>query len=277
MTKIRGFENLLLLVLLMVIVVILLFPIYWTLNSSVSSSQIILSKNPSLFPMQIDFSAYQKVIERKPIFLWFFNTLLVSLGATALSFVCSFLAGYSLSRFKTYGQQIMGYVLLLNRMVPGALLVIPIYMVFSKLRMINSYQAIIIMNLESIIPFATWMMKGFFDSLPRQLEEAALIDGCGWFSAFTRVVMPLTLPGIAAVTIYSFILCWNEFLYARTLVYNPSKWLFTVGLSSFVGEHSIDWSQIMAGGIYFILPLIVFFILLEPFLISGLSSGSVKG
>jgi multiple sugar transport system permease protein len=171
----------------------------------------------------------------------------------------------------------MGYVLLLNRMVPGTLLVIPLYMVFSKLRMINSFQAIIIMNLESIIPFATWMMKGFFDSLPRQLEEAAFIDGCNWFSAFTRVVMPLTLPGIAAVTIYSLILCWNEFLYARTLVYNPSKWLFTVGLSSFVGEYSINWSHIMACGIYFILPLIVFFILLEPFLVSGLVSGSVKG
>ncbi|GHV42590.1 hypothetical protein AGMMS49546_21760 [Spirochaetia bacterium] len=171
----------------------------------------------------------------------------------------------------------MGYILLLSRMIPGTLLVIPIYMVFTRMKLINSYQALIIMNLEGVIPFATWMMKGFFDSIPKQIEEAANIDGCNWFTSFVRVTLPLTIPGAAAVTIYSLILCWNEFLYARTLAYNQSKWVFTVGLASFIGEHSINWSQIMAGGILFILPLAVFFVFLEPFLVSGLASGSVKG
>jgi multiple sugar transport system permease protein len=263
--------------LLVLLVGVLLFPIYWTFNSSVSTPQLILSKNPPLFPWSLNFTSYREVAERKPIFLWFFNTIFISLGATCLSLVCSLLAGYSLSRYKTYGQQLMGYILLLSRMIPGTLLIIPIYMVFSRLKLINSYQALIIMNLEGVIPFATWMMKGFFDSIPRQIEEAANIDGCNWFSSFTRVTLPLTLPGVAAVTIYSLILCWNEFLYARTLAYNQSKWVFTVGLASFIGEHSVNWNQIMASGILFILPLAVFFILLEPFLVSGLASGSVKG
>lgn len=262
---------------LIIIAVILLFPVYWTLNSSLSTTSVILSKNPSLFPIEINLNAYREVLTRKPILLWLFNTLFVSIGATVLSLICSFLAGYSLSRFKSHGQQLMGYILLLSRMIPGTLLVIPIYMVFTRMKLINSYQALIIMNLEGVIPFATWMMKGFFDSIPKQIEEAANIDGCNWFTSFVRVTLPLTIPGAAAVTIYSLILCWNEFLYARTLAYNQSKWVFTVGLASFIGEHSINWSQIMAGGILFILPLAVFFVFLEPFLVSGLASGSVKG
>jgi multiple sugar transport system permease protein len=263
--------------LLVLLVIVLLFPVYWTFNSSVSTPQIVLSKNPPLFPLSPGFISYQEIIQRKPVLLWFFNTIYISLGATILSLVCSLLAGYSLSRFKSHGQQLMGYILLLSRMIPGTLLIIPIYMVFSRMKLINTYQALIIMNLEGIIPFATWMMKGFFDSIPRQIEEAANIDGCNWFSSFVRITLPLTLPGVAAITIYSLILCWNEFLYARTLAYNQAKWVFTVGLASFIGEHSVNWNQIMAGGILFILPLIVFFIFLEPFLISGLASGSVKG
>ena len=120
-------------------------------------------------------------------------------------------------------------------------------------------------------------MKGFFDSIPKQLEEAAHIDGCSWVGAFIRVTLPLTLPGIAAVAIYSIILCWNEFLYARTLAFDQTRWVFTVGLASFIGEHSINWNQIMAGGIMFVFPLIILFIFLEPFLVKGLTAGSVKG
>jgi multiple sugar transport system permease protein len=275
--KIRRFGTTILTLFLAVLIAVLLFPVYWAFNSSVSTPQIILSKNPSLFPLSPGFGSYREVIQRKPIALWLFNTIFISAGATVLSLVCSLLAGYSLSRFKSHGQRLMGYMLLLSRMIPGTLLVIPVYMVFSRMKLINSYQVLIIMNLEGIIPFATWMMKGFFDSIPRQIEEAANIDGCNWFSSFVKVTLPLTLPGAAAVTVYSLILCWNEFLYARTLAYNQAKWVFTVGLTSFIGEHSVNWNQIMAGGILFILPLIVFFIFLEPFLISGLASGSVKG
>ena len=265
------------LILLISFIVVLLFPIYWTFHSSVTPSSKILSTSPPIFTIHPSLVAYQEVMLRKPIFLWFANTMIVSFGATGISLMLSLLAGYSLSRFATYGQKAMGFFLLLSRMLPGTLIVIPIYMVFSRLKLINTYQALIIMNLTNIIPFATWMMKGFFDSIPNQIEEAAYIDGCNWFQSFTRVTLPLTLPGVAAVAIYSLILSWNEFLYARTLAYNEKSWVFTVGLSSFIGEHSINWNQIMAGGILFILPLIVLFLLLEPFLVSGLSSGSVKG
>ena len=240
--------------LLIALLVVLLFPIYWTFQSSITPSRLILSTNPPLLPIELDMTAYADVILRRPILLWLGNTMLISIVATFVGIVLSLLAGYSLSRFRTAGN-----------------------MMFSGAKMINSYTALILMNITNIIPFSAWMMKGYYDSIPRELEEAANIDGCNWYGAFTKVVLPLTLPGIAAVSIYSLILCWNEFLYARTLAYDQARWVFTVGLASFIGEHSINWSQIMAGGILFIIPLVIAFVFLEPFLVGGLASGSVKG
>ena len=262
---------------LLALLAVLLFPIYWTFQSSITPSRLILSTNPPLVPIELDMSAYADVILRRPILLWLGNTMLISIIATFVGIVLSLLAGYSLSRFRTAGNKIMGFLLLLSRMLPASLIVIPVYMMVSGARMINSYAALILMNITNIIPFSAWMMKGYYDSIPKELEEAANIDGCSWYKAFTKVVLPLTLPGIAAVSIYSLILCWNEFLYARTLAYDQSRWVFTVGLASFIGEHSINWSQIMAGGILFIIPLVVAFVFLEPFLVGGLASGSVKG
>jgi multiple sugar transport system permease protein len=202
--------------------------------------------------------------------------MLVTIGSAGFSILVSITAGYSLSRYHTAGQQAMGYFLLLSRMLPGSLIVIPMYIIFIKLKMINGFGALILANVSAITPFSTWMMKGFYDAIPREMEEAAMIDGCSWFGTLRRIVLPLTLPGLAAVTIYAAILSWNEYLFARTLVYDPNKWIFTVGIASFVGEHSTDWSSLMAAGVIFIIPIIILFFFLEPYLVSGLTSGSVK-
>lgn len=258
-------------------IAVLIFPVYWTFLSSVTSVDRVLSTQPPLVPKDPSLRAYREVLARKPVLLWLVNTLVVSFGATALSLGLSVPAAYSLSRFRTVGQHAMGYILLLSRMLPGTLLVIPVYMVFARIGWINSYQALILMNMTTIIPFSTWMLKAFFDRLPRELEEAALIDGCGWSQSFLRVLLPLTLPGLASVAIYSLILSWNEYLFARTLVLRQDRWVFSVGLASFIGEHSIDWNNIMAGGILFLFPLMIFFIFLERYLVSGMTSGAVKG
>ncbi len=263
--------------LLAALVLLLIFPIYWTFVSATTPIKTILSTKPPLIPGSIDLSSFLEVINRKPLLTWLYNTSVVTLGASLLSLFLSALAGYSLSRFKTSGQEIMGYLLLLSRMLPGTLLVIPIYIIFTKIGLINNIKGLILMNMTTIIPFTTWMMKGFFDSIPIGIEESARIDGCSWLGSFVRIVLPLTKPGIAAVSVYSFILSWNEFLFARTLAYSPKIWVFTVGLTSFVGEHSTDWGQISAAGILFVIPLVIIFALLEPFLVSGMTAGSVKG
>lgn len=260
------------------IALVVLFPIYWMLVTSVLPSEKVLSVSPPLVPSPRDlgFQAYVEVALRRPIFRWFLNSLLVTVGSACGSVVVSTLAGYSLSRFHTTGQQLMGYVLLLSRMLPGSLLVIPMYIIFSDLKMINTLGALVLANISAIVPFSTWMMKGFFDGISMELEESAVIDGCSWLDTFGRIVLPLTLPGLGAVTIYAAILSWNEYLFARTLAYDQDRWIFTVGVASFVGEHSVSWSSLMAAGMIFIVPIVILFFFLEPFLVSGLTSGAVK-
>jgi len=262
----------------LIIAAIVLFPLYWMIVTSVLPSSKVLALKPPLIPTfkDIGIRSYIDVFARKPILTWFYNSLIVTIGSAGFSILVSITAGYSLSRYHTAGQQAMGYFLLLSRMLPGSLVVIPMYIIFMRLKMINSFGALILANVSAITPFSTWMMKGFYDAIPREMEEAAMIDGCSWFGTLRRIVLPLTLPGLAAVTIYAAILSWNEYLFARTLVYDPNKWIFTVGIASFVGEHSTDWSSLMAAGVVFIVPIIILFFFMEPYLVSGLTSGSVK-
>ncbi len=263
---------------ILLVVLVVLFPLYWMIVTSVLTSEKVLSIAPPLIPSFRDMGvrSYVEVITRRPILSWFYNSVVVTLGSAGLSILVSITAGYSLSRYHTRGQQAMGYFLLLSRMLPGSLVVIPMYIIFMQLKLVNSFSALILANVSAITPFSTFMMKGFYDGIPRELEEAAMIDGCTWLSTLRRIVLPLTLPGLAAVTIYATILSWNEYLFARTLIYDPHKWIFTVGIASFVGEHSIDWSSLMAAGVIFIIPIIVLFFFMEPYLVSGLTSGSVK-
>ncbi len=274
----RTKTQLLRLVLVVFIAVVVLFPIYWMLVTSVLPSEKVLSVSPPLVPSPRDvgFQAYLEVVLRMPILKWLVNSLIVTVATACGSVVVSTLAGYSLSRFHTTGQQLMGYVLLLSRMLPGSLIVIPMYIIFSDLKMINTLGALVLANISAIVPFSTWMMKGFFDGISMELEESAVIDGCSWLTTFSWIVLPLTLPGLGAVTIYASILSWNEYLFARTLAYDPDRWIFTVGVASFVGEHSVNWSSLMAAGMIFIIPIIILFFFLEPFLVSGLTSGAVK-
>ena len=261
-----------------IIAITMLFPLYWMIVTSVLPSSKVLAITPPLIPAFRDMGiqSYIDVFSRKPILTWFLNSLIVTIGSAGFSIIVSITAGYSLSRYHTAGQQAMGYFLLLSRMLPGSLVVIPMYIIFMKLKMINSFGALILANISAITPFSTWMMKGFYDAIPRELEEAAMIDGCSWIGTLRRIVLPLTLPGLAAVTIYAAILSWNEYLFARTLVYDPNRWIFTVGIASFIGEHSTDWSSLMAAGVVFIIPIIILFFFFEPYLVSGLTSGSVK-
>ena len=257
----------------------LLFPVYWMLVTSVLPTQVVLSRQPPLVPPleHISFAAYPAIFERRPVLLWFTNTIVVTIGAATLSMIIASLAGYSLSRFRTVAQDIMGYSLLLSKMLPGSLIVIPVFIIFNSLHLINSLWGLILINTATIVPFATWMMKSFFDSIPKELEQAAMVDGCTQLGALRTVIAPLAKPGLAATAIYAAVLTWSDFVFARTLVNHPDQWLLTVGLASFVGEYLVDWTSLMAAGAISLIPIFVLFLLLEPFLVSGMTAGGVKG
>ena len=209
--------------------------------------------------------------------LWLVNSTLVALVSSFISLVVSILAGYSLSRFIVRGSHTMGIFILTSRMLPGTLMVIPLFVLMRQLDLLGSYWSLIIAHTTFITPFATWMLKGYFDSIPQDLELAAMIDGCNPLTALWRVVLPISLPGIAATTLYGFILSWSDFLYARTFLANATDaWTVPIGVASMKGEFIVDWNLIMAGALVGSLPIIIMYFFLERYLVGGLSAGAVK-
>ncbi len=257
---------------------VLLFPFYWMLVTAVLPTSQVLAREPTLVPALSDISlrAFVVAFERKPLATWLANSLIVTVGATSISLVIASLAGYSLSRFRTRAQEFTGLTLLLTKMLPGSLIVIPFFIMASTFHLIDSLWALMLANAAVGVPFATWLLKGFFDGIPRDLEQAAMIDGCSHLSAFVFIIVPLARPGLAACAIYLAILSWSDFVFAKTLINDQAHWTITTGMVSFIGEHGIDWSALMAAGVISMLPMIVLFLLLEPFLVSGMTSGSQK-
>ncbi len=241
-------------------VAVVLFPVYWMFVTSVLPSSLVLSRQPPLIPPldALSLNAYVEVFRRRPVLVWLANSAIVVVGSTVISLTISTLAGYSLSRFRTPAQRVAGATLLLSKMLPGSLIVIPFFVMFTTVHLIDSLAGLVLANVSVGVPFATWMMKGFFDTLPRDLEEAAAIDGCSPLQALRHVILPLARPGLAACAIYL------------------ANWTVTVGLQSFVGEYLVEWPALMAAGFVSLLPMFVLFLLLEPFLVSGLTSGAVK-
>jgi multiple sugar transport system permease protein len=261
-----------------VLCAVLLFPFYWMLVTAVLPTSQVLAREPALVPALSDISlrAFVVAFERKPLATWLANSLIVTVGATSISLVIASLAGYSLSRFRTRAQELTGLALLLTKMLPGSLIVIPFFIMASTFHLIDSLWALMLANAAVGVPFATWLLKGFFDGIPRDLEQAAMIDGCSHLSAFVFIIVPLARPGLAACAIYLAILSWSDFVFAKTLINDQAHWTITTGMVSFIGEHGIDWSALMAAGVISLAPMVVLFLLLEPFLVSGMTSGSQK-
>lgn len=264
--------------LILLSVAILAFPLYWMTVTAFTTRSALL-QNISVIPRMTNMTAgnFSKILEAHPILEWFGNSIFVTLFSTVLAIIVATMAAYSMSRFKYRTTNFLGFFLLVVRMLPETLLIVPLYMMFTNMKLINNYSSLIISNITFIIPFATWMMKGYFDSIPTSLEESARIDGCGRVQAVRKVIIPLAKPGIAATATYSAILGWSEFLFARTFITEPDKWTITVGISSLMGEYTIIWGEVMAAAAISVLPIALVFIFLEKYMVAGVTAGAVKG
>ena len=254
-----------------------LFPLYWIAMTSLLPTSAILSRDPPLLPPPglLDASAYQGVLLRKPLLRWIGNSMAVTLGTLVLTMTAAALAGYSLSRFRTAAQRAMGFALLASKMMPAALVVIPFFVMFTRAGLVGTRLGLVLANSAAAVPFATWLLKGFFDAIPRELDEAARIDGCTEIGAFLRVVLPLAAPGLSAGAAYVAIVTWSDLVFARTLTSKPEDWLVTVGLQSFTGEYLVDWASLMAAATISVVPMLLLFVLIQPFLIRGMTQGSM--
>jgi multiple sugar transport system permease protein len=209
--------------------------------------------------------------------LWLGNTALVAAGTSIFCTVVAVNAGYAMSRFRSRTTSLFGLLIMFSQMIPAALLAVPFYMIYRQLGLYNTLIGLAIGDTVFLLPLATWLMKGFFDGIPAELEEQAQVDGCSRMQAFYSITLPLALPGLVVVTVFSFMAGWDEFFLARTLISSQSNWVLSVGLTSFQTQYSIAWDEMMAASVLFALPAAIFFLFVQRYLVAGLTGGAVKG
>ena len=272
----RTLEKILLPIIVLAIAIIIAFPYYWMIASSLQGGSL-FEWPPRLVPTSVSLNAYQEVIANRPIARWFRNSTIVSLTTALFSLVIALNAGYALSRWRTRVNTLFGLVILLTQMLPATLLVVPFYVIYRQLQLYNTLIGIAIADTVFVLPLSIWLMKGFFDSIPADLEEQAQVDGCTRLGAFYRITVPLALPGLVVVTVFAFMVGWDDYFFARTLISSETKWVLSVGLTSFQGQYITDWDGIMAAAAMFALPPAIFFLFVQRYLIQGLTGGAVKG
>jgi multiple sugar transport system permease protein len=278
----RTIGNVVRIVVIGISVILIVVPIYWIIAASfMPSSDIISTALSGSIPLHPTLDNY-KALLGTPGFhylTYYANSIIIALITTALSVVFAAFGGYSLARLRFPGKSLFGNAILFTYIVPGALIVVPIYNILTTLQLVNTRTSVVICYLTFSLPFSLWMMRGYFAGLPADLEEAAYVDGAGVLRAMIRVVFPLAVPGMVAVAMFSFLLAWNEFLFALVFLNSPSVRTLPIGvMATFVGTNmsTSDWSDLMAASVLAMLPVFALFIALQRFLVEGLSMGSVK-
>jgi len=272
----RRLSDWLLNTLLVGFTIVVLFPFYWLLVSSLKTQDQLFQIPPLWIPTAPTFDNFVRLFQgRFPV--WFQNSAVVASATTLLGLTLAALAAYSFSRFPFPGNRALSTIFLFIQLFPVAVVVIPLFILWTNLKLTNTYASLIVTYLVFGLPVSTWLLIGFFNAVPAELEEAAMIDGSSRLGALWRVTLPLALPGLAATAIYIFLLSWNEFFFALTFMNSTDMRTIPVGLSSFFAEHSVDWGLVMAGSVVASLPVVLLFGALSRYFIQGLTSGALKG
>jgi ABC-type glycerol-3-phosphate transport system permease component len=232
---------------------------------------------PNFFPKKWSLQGYIRLFQETRFVLFFRNSLIVASGSTLLSMIVASFGGYALSRFRYPGFAVFARATLLAYMVPSIMLVIPLFVVLVNLGLANSLQSLIITNTTFTLPFALWLMRAYFLSIPVDLDESAMIDGCTRFKALRKIVLPLAMPGIVATSIFAFTNSWNEFLYASALIHSDALRTLPPGLGQLIQSDNIyDWGMLMASAVLMTVPALIFYVLVQRNLVVDLSAGAVR-
>ena len=263
-------------VMLLVAVVIVLFPIYWMIMTSLKLPREIY-REPSLWAQVFTIANYRILLEDKGFLLNIRNSFLVAGTVTVISVLISSLAAYSLSRFRYRFRGLIGRIILFAYLTPTSLLFIPLSILMAKLQLGNSLHGLILVYLTFSLPLGTWLLQGYFRSVPRELEEQGMIDGLSRLGALLRIVIPLSAPGIAAVAIFTFTSAWNELLLALVLITSEGLRTAPLGLNYLITSDVLPWGPLMAGAVLSSLPLMILYFLAQRFMVQGMTAGAVKG
>lgn len=254
-----------------------LLPVYWLLATSLTPRNQVFSYPPKFFPSAPTLDAFAALASNDQLFGYLRNSVIVSVITAVLSVLVSAYMGYSFSKFRYRGRRSLMYLVLASQMFPQALLLVTLYSVFSAYNLLNTYTALVLSFTTFTLPLCVWMLKGFFDTIPDELIEAARVDGASRLRIIHSIVLPLAAPGLIAAGLFAFVRGWNDFVFALTLA-GPEKQTLPPGLvNTFIGEASTAWPELMAASLVVSLPVAIAFIALQKYLVGGLTAGAVKG
>ena len=263
--------------LLLVMLVWTLVPFYWMMATSLKADQEIYGFEATLVPHHPTLAAYVRLFQQTPFLKYVRNSTIIAVSTTAVSLVFGCLGAYALARLRFRGRRLIARGLVFTYLVPPSLLFIPLFAMMSALSLVDTHQGLILAYLGFTVPFCTWLLMGYFRSVPLELEEAALVDGCTRLGALIRVVLPMSLPALAVVAFFSFTQAWNEFLYANVFVNSVEVRTITTGLTMFIIEDVFFWGPMMGAAFLSALPPLVVYLIFQRWVVKGLTLGAVKG
>jgi multiple sugar transport system permease protein len=257
--------------------IVVLFPFYWMTITSFKNEEQMRSIVSMFWPRPFAIENYQQLMAKTDFAAWYGNSVFVAVSSTLLATAVGTIGAYALARLRFLGRGFMASATLITYLVPPSILFIPLYKQMQGLGMANSLAGLIAAYPSFTVPFVTWLLMGYFESIPEELEEAAMIDGATRFGAFYRIVLPLSAPGVLAAGLYAFTQAWNEFLYSLVFITDSRLRTLPVGLASFITGDVYGWGYLMAGAVLTTLPVIAAYIYLQKYMVEGLTAGSVKG
>lgn len=261
---------------LFVFLVISIYPVIRVLSISLRPGDRLLSTSLAIIPADASWNSYVELFTRRPFLRWMWNSFIVSVAVTILGVSLASAAGYIISRFQFIGRKSAMLGILTTQMFPATMLLLPMYIVMAYLKLINTYFGLMVMYVSTALPFCIWTMKGYYDTIPRSLEEAAMIDGCNRFTAFYKAVLPLAAPALVITALFSFMSSWSEYLVAAQILQDPRMYTLPLGLKQFQQNMSTEWGLYAAGALVVAIPIIILFMIANRWLVSGLTLGSVK-
>jgi multiple sugar transport system permease protein len=260
------------------LVLLISFPLIWMVVTSVRPQTELFQIPPTVIPRSITFEHYVKLIEETPFLLYFMNSMILATSTTIVVIVVGTLGAYSLVRFSCRGRETLAALVLFTYLLPSVVLIIPLYLMMVKLGLANTLTSLVIAYTTFALPYALWLLRSFMAGVPEDLESAALVDGASRMGAFIDVILPQALPGIISTALFTFILAWNEYLYALVMVNSDQARPLTTGvMNMLITSFNIEWSLLMAASVMMSIPLIVIFAFLQSYLTRGFGAGGVKG
>lgn len=262
-----------------IILLIILFPIFWMLNTSLKNEAEIFQYPPTFYPHVLNKKSYAAQVETGDfnMFQSFGNSLAISTGAMLIAVILAVPAAYAIGSYKFKGRKSILLGFLVTQMLPVSVLLTPMFIMFKKLHLYNTWGAAILADATIGIPFSVLILKNYFASIPKEMEEAAYIDGCTHFGAFVRILVPVAMPGVIVCAIFSFLYAWGDLAYGMTFILDQPKRPITAGIFNFMGQYGTKWSYLSAFAIVTIIPVAIIFIFMQKYIIAGMTSGAVKG